>query len=312
LALKRIRFLLLSEDAGRVKKITIPRVLFVLSILLFLSSTAYFLFILGDYKSLRAQAPKLAQIQKEYEHQKEHFDHLSRKLEGMSLKMGELDEFDRRLKGLVELESTEERLAGGGDAIGSTSQDLIQWMNRSWEERNGASLADRPKLLEFQKFLQKERGLHASTPSLWPVRGWVTSPFGPRISPITGEREFHRGIDVAAKKHAPVLAPADGIVSAVALDPVFGQVLTLRHGYGMVTRYAHLNKFLVKEGQFVMRGEVIALVGETGRTLGPHLHYEVHLNGVAVNPLRIPWRGAGSFAPDARSLDPFVREPHKP
>ena len=126
----------------------------------------------------------------------------------------------------------------------------------------------------------------AHTPSLWPTKGWVSSRFGQRVSPFTNEREFHKGLDISTSKLSPIIAPADGVVSSVRWDHGYGKILTINHDYGLKTKYAHLEDSLVKKGQYVKRGQKIALVGATGRTTGPHLHYEVHLNGAPVNPLR--------------------------
>ena len=113
----------------------------------------------------------------------------------------------------------------------------------------------------------------------------MSSRFGNRLSPFTGRKEFHKGIDIATKMGAPIIAPANGIVSHIGYDRGYGKILTINHGYGIKTRYAHLKKILVKKGQYVKRDQKIALVGNTGRSTGSHLHYEVHLNRVSVNPL---------------------------
>jgi murein DD-endopeptidase MepM/ murein hydrolase activator NlpD len=139
---------------------------------------------------------------------------------------------------------------------------------------------------ELHKFLESQKILLASTPSIWPTKGWMSSRFGYRTSPFTGQKEFHKGIDISTRMNAPVIAPANGIVSHVGWNHGYGRVLTIEHGYGVKTKYAHLQKILVKKGKHVKRGETVALVGSTGRSTGPHLHYEVHLNRVAVNPLR--------------------------
>ena len=109
---------------------------------------------------------------------------------------------------------------------------------------------------------------------------------GPDTFPFTGRKEFHKGIDISTRIKSPIYAPADGIVSFMGRDRGYGKMVWLRHGNGILTKYGHLNTALVKKGQHVKRGETIALVGNTGRSTGPHLHYEVHLNGVAVNPIR--------------------------
>jgi murein DD-endopeptidase MepM/ murein hydrolase activator NlpD len=136
------------------------------------------------------------------------------------------------------------------------------------------------------KSLESKRNLLAATPSLRPTVGWISSSFGYRVSPFTGRREFHKGLDIATRKGTPIIAPADGVVTFAGKKWLMGNLLTLDHGYGMLTRYGHIYKILKKKGDRVKRGEVIALVGNTGRSTGPHLHYEVRLNGVPVNPIK--------------------------
>ncbi len=123
-------------------------------------------------------------------------------------------------------------------------------------------------------------------PAAWPVRGWVTSEFGPRREALTGRREFHPGIDIAAPISTPIFAPADGSVLFVGERPIYGQYLILRHGHGLTTHYGHLSRTLVLEGQTVREGEQIARVGNSGQSTGAHLHYEVRLHDVPVDPRR--------------------------
>ncbi|MCP4694110.1 MAG: M23 family metallopeptidase [Desulfobacterales bacterium] len=151
-------------------------------------------------------------------------------------------------------------------------------------------LLDQAAQLQHQGFdslvgvLQNQQNLLASTPAIWPVKGWVTSTFGRRKSPFTGLREFHKGLDIATRKGTPIIAPADGVVSAVGTKGFLGKMIAVDHGHGIVTRFGHLQKALKKRGDKVKRGDVIALVGATGRVTGPHVHYEVRLNGLPVNP----------------------------
>ena len=126
----------------------------------------------------------------------------------------------------------------------------------------------------------------AATPSIRPVRGWVTSGFGPRISPFTQQLAMHDGLDIGAPPATPVRAPAGGRVAVVGNDTKLGRLVALDHGYGIETEYGHLAKALVREGQKVRRGDIIGLVGSTGLSTGPHLHYMVKVNERAVNPER--------------------------
>lgn len=141
-------------------------------------------------------------------------------------------------------------------------------------------------LQHLYELLRDQSSLMAATPSIWPVRGWVSSHYGKRISPFTGQVKHHHGVDIPAPTGTKVIAPADGVVIKVGTESGYGKMISIRHGYGMVTRYGHNSKNLVKVGQKVKRGEVIAEVGNTGRSTGPHLHYEVRINGVPVNPAK--------------------------
>jgi murein DD-endopeptidase MepM/ murein hydrolase activator NlpD len=136
----------------------------------------------------------------------------------------------------------------------------------------------------LKSYFEDQQALLASAPSIWPVRGWVTSDFSVRLDPYTGERVMHEGLDVAAANGTPVRAPADGTVVFNGMEGGYGHVLVLDHGYGLKTRYGHLSRIDVKLGEKVKRGQFVAAVGNTGRSTGPHLHYEVRVNGVADNP----------------------------
>jgi murein DD-endopeptidase MepM/ murein hydrolase activator NlpD len=124
----------------------------------------------------------------------------------------------------------------------------------------------------------------ASTPSLAPVSGFFSDGFGWRRDPIDGSREFHKGVDIVAPSGTPVRASADGLVTAAGRMAGYGAMIHLAHGYGLGTRYGHLSRVMVAPGQRVKRGDVIGLVGSTGRSTGPHLHYEVFRTGVQVDP----------------------------
>ena len=123
-------------------------------------------------------------------------------------------------------------------------------------------------------------------PLRWPVRGPVRSEFGMRQSPLSGEPEDHKGIDIGSPPGTPVQSPAAGTVVAASSGGGYGRHVTVDHGYRVKSRYGHLEKLDVKVGQHVEKGDVIGLVGSTGRSTGPHLHYEVLVEGKQVNPRR--------------------------
>ncbi len=138
-----------------------------------------------------------------------------------------------------------------------------------------------------------------SAPNLWPVEGQVTASFGERIDPFNGEGAFHSGVDISANVGSAVIAPADGSVTFADFLGGYGRAIMVDHGHGISTRYGHLSSFAVTAGQYVHRGDTIGYVGTSGRTTGPHLHYEVRINDVPVNPykyLRLTLAHLGGFA----------------
>jgi murein DD-endopeptidase MepM/ murein hydrolase activator NlpD len=138
-----------------------------------------------------------------------------------------------------------------------------------------------------------------AAPNLWPVDGQVTGSFGERIDPFNGEGAFHSGVDIGTSYGAQIIAPADGVVTFTDVMGGYGKAIMINHGNGISTRYGHLSGFAVTAGQRVHRGDVIGYVGESGRSTGPHLHYEVRINDIPVNPykyLRITLAHSGGFA----------------
>ena len=298
MALKKTTLFFVPEGTNKVKQFRFPRFFPLFFDLFFLSFSALFVWIINDYQAIKVQLPRLAQLEKENRLKEEQFILMAKRIDQVSQRMCELKEFDRKLKVMVNLETGENNAqmggVGGSDPTSSnpahtmakSHKELVLSMHRSLDNLDNEVALGEQNKAELHKFLEQQKTLLASTPSIWPTRGWVTSRFGYRTSPFTSRREFHKGVDISARKNAPIVAPADGIATGIEWHNGYGRVLTIKHGYGVVTRYAHLQKALVKQGQYVKRGETVALVGNSGRTTGSHLHYEVHLNGVPINPLR--------------------------
>jgi murein DD-endopeptidase MepM/ murein hydrolase activator NlpD len=141
------------------------------------------------------------------------------------------------------------------------------------------------RLSYVRRDVERQEALVGAHPSIWPTYGWLTGTFGGRPDPFTGERAFHQGLDISTSKGQPVYATANGTVESAAYTGEYGNLIVLRHDFGLSTRYGHLSKFSVTPGQPVRRGDVIGLVGSTGRSTGAHLHYEVLANGKLINPL---------------------------
>jgi len=202
---------------------------------------------------------------------------------------GRLDEFEERASrlalatGIQSGEGSEGSLGGhhgqvsaGGPftRVTESPQELIS---------QGDLIARR--LGEVEEEVRVRGARLIATPTIAPVMGIITDGFGRRKDPFTGRIAFHRGLDLSARRGTPVLAPADGIVVFAERNAGMGRMVRISHGFGYTTAYGHLSKILVKPGDSVHRGDQIGLVGSTGRSTGSHLHYEVHVDGKAVNPL---------------------------
>jgi hypothetical protein len=180
---------------------------------------------------------------------------------------------------------------GGDDeelSAGAPSAQPGEWLAPLDERAThlGASAEERVASLgRLLTQLEDKQDKLASSPSIWPSKGWLTSRFGFRVSPFTGRRQMHAGLDIAAAAGTPVIAPARGRATFVGPKGPLGRALVIDHGYGVRTMYGHTQEIFVKPGDTVERGQRIALIGNTGRSTGPHLHYVVEVNGVSRNPL---------------------------
>ena len=139
---------------------------------------------------------------------------------------------------------------------------------------------------ELLRVLRENRDTIAAMPTVWPVEGFISSPFGVRSSNFSGRGEFHKGLDIRARPGTPIIAPGKGTVSFAGGDGAYGLSVEIQHNRTITTKYGHLQRIIVREGQQVRRGDIIGFVGSTGRSTGPHLHYEVKLGGLHVNPMR--------------------------
>lgn len=208
-----------------------------------------------------------------------------------------LDQLESKVRDLLKVVAeSDTQLAIGGKEV-DLSKDLSAVSKRKekqyFEDLNETlallsnKLQERENSLsELVDILEEQRLFYLSTPSILPVDGWISSKFGYRISPFTDRRVFHEGIDIASMYGSDVKATANGLVIFAGYKPGYGNMVSIDHGFGFVTRYGHNSKILVKVGDRVSKGDVIAKVGNTGKSTGPHCHYEVLVNGVPVNPLK--------------------------
>lgn len=277
----------------KIRKKTIKIGLY-LSAFALLSVTFFFC----DYIQVKKKAYEVARLREQTEAQRSEIHFFSSKIEELEKQVSRLKDFDKKIRIIANLERGQnptpfmgmggpspsdlrEKLKGDKDEKG-----LVQQMKADVERLQSEATSRETSLSELERVLQTKREILVHTPSIWPVQGWVTSDFGFRANPFTGLTQMHEGIDISNRTGTIVVAPANGFVSDIGNDYAHGKFLIISHGFGMTTRYSHLNKTLVKVGQKVKRGDKIAEVGTTGKTTGPHLHYEVKLNSIPVNPMR--------------------------
>jgi murein DD-endopeptidase MepM/ murein hydrolase activator NlpD len=199
---------------------------------------------------------------------------LHQKLDGVSKQLSDFEARTRRLAIVAGLSETVRPGVGGPAAAPGSGADLAG---------QSTLLASRLSLLETQFSNRREK--IAETPTVWPVHGVVNSGFGVRADPFTGQPARHEGLDISVPRSEPVLATADGVVLRSGWAGEYGKAIAIAHGNRYETLFGHLEQTLVAEGQRVHRGDRVGLVGSTGRSTAPHLHYEIHVDGHAVNPL---------------------------
>lgn len=259
---------------------------------------------LWDYFRLKSETAHLHSLHTSLWEQKEQIveqkDQIlafSRKIDQIYAQLADLQDFEKKIRILANLEAEGDETnifgMGGSDPeqsdpaamVKGDYPTLLRSMHAELKEMSSTAHNQQHSFSSIFHLLEEKRSLLAATPSIRPVSGWISSGFGYRSSPFTGRREFHRGLDIATHPGTSIIAPADGTVTFAGNRGLMGKMVTIDHGFGMVSRYGHVQKTLKQKGERVKRGETIALVGSTGRSTGPHLHYEVLLNGVPVNPM---------------------------
>jgi murein DD-endopeptidase MepM/ murein hydrolase activator NlpD len=204
------------------------------------------------------------------------------RIEHIGTTLDRVERFDQKLRALTLLPDPQRNLAVGATEPNHSVNPV--GLSSRLDRLSAEATRQEQSLKELQAYFQTQRARLASSPSIWPARGWVTSDFGNRLDPYTADRAMHQGLDIAAPFGKDVVSPSDGTVVFSGLEDSYGKVLVIDHGYGVKTRYGHLAQIDVKPGERVSRGQKIGTVGNTGRSTGPHLHYEVRVNGVAENP----------------------------
>ncbi|MBN1662282.1 MAG: peptidoglycan DD-metalloendopeptidase family protein [Deltaproteobacteria bacterium] len=253
-------------------------------------------YVVYDYIHLKKVKVELSGLMARTKEQNKQLEGLVAKVNELAVRLEDLRQFDKKVRIMANLEGNrrkQQTLGIGGPVsdgaflqtrLDGDRQAFIRDMNKNMEKLMTDAALQEASFNGLLQHFKGQKSILAAKPHLWPTEGWVTSGFGYRTSPFTGGREFHRGIDIAARMGKEIIAPADGVVAAVARLPEEGLMIRINHGYGIATVYAHLSKTAVERGGVVKKGNVIGYVGNSGRSTGPHLHYAVYVNDVAVNP----------------------------
>jgi len=256
-------------------------------------------YLIYEYNDVKDKVWELQSMREELMQQKAQVQNFALNILDYKRQMFLLRDLDTKLRRVVSLgprDKAQQVLGIGGPdelglqnltSMGEKRQDeALKEMHQELTQLKGAASKQEASLQMLIEYFEDKRSLYASTPSVWPVRGWVTSPFGNRTSPFSGILKFHEGMDIAAQTGTPVVAPADGVVIKAGFSTGYGNMVEISHGYGLKTVFGHNSRLNVKAGQRVKRGDVISYVGDTGSSTGPHLHYEVRVNGLPVNPVK--------------------------
>jgi murein DD-endopeptidase MepM/ murein hydrolase activator NlpD len=306
---KKISFVVLSNSGAPAKQISASKTSIRLVSVFLAACLIFFGYVIYDYFQLKETTVHLKDREVhltselvEIQNQRKQIQELAGEINSLKNKLVALNNFETKIRIIANIEKTDEskNIFGVG---GSVPEDLdarlplmekhnslMRDMHEQIDELNRASIHQQNEFESLLKSLEDQQNLLASTPAIRPIsRGekfWVTSKFGFRQSPFTGQREFHQGYDISTREGTPIMATADGVVIYAGRKGLLGNTIIIDHGHGMVTRYGHCQEFLKKRGEKVKRWEPIALVGDTGRSTGPHVHYEVRLNGIPVNPFK--------------------------
>lgn len=293
--LKKLNIMIFSPDDGKTYNFTIPSVLIKSIIILnifILITFGIMGFLFHKYIPKRGY---IAKLEKENKVLKEQLSTFSNKISKLNDDIKRLNTLTTKLRIMANLNIKKENEEGvGGPSFEEVKNfiDLNEIQDENIKKIHYAidklkfELAQEDKnIKELFNYLKKKNIKLSCTPSIMPAEGWISSPFGYRRDPFTGRRRFHEGIDISNRAGTPVVAPADGIVVFTGRDGGYGNLIVISHGYGISTRFGHLKKIFVKPGQKVQRGDIIGEIGNTGRSTGPHLHYEVRIYGKPVNPI---------------------------
>jgi murein DD-endopeptidase MepM/ murein hydrolase activator NlpD len=308
-ASKNFTLMIVPEAHAQVRRVQVPRrALYAGGIVVF-ALLGSLMLLLVHYAYIVGQVFEASQLRDQNAVLKQRIAELQTKVDDVDQRLVQLKGFDEKLRAMTDLRDDERGLAmgplpanpqGGADvptdidpfAVPLAGDDpAVDQLREALLDSRLVGLAheanrELQSLSELVDYFSVREVMLKSTPSIAPARGLLTSGFGLREDPFTGGHSMHSGLDIATREGAEVIAPASGVVIFAGEKAAYGNCIVVDHGRDINTLYGHLSAILVKPGDKVERGQHIGKVGSTGRSTGPHLHYEVRLNGVPVNPRR--------------------------
>jgi murein DD-endopeptidase MepM/ murein hydrolase activator NlpD len=305
-----VTLMIIPERTRRVHKLVVPFLFFKIGVLS-VGLLLVFLFVVGiDYVHVLGRMAENKQLKGENFRLRQEMQVIRNKVESMEDTIERVRNYAKKLQVLTGQGGKQDPMPTGpldegrlrepssdpGSAKSNqrSSLDLLetspepaidrQTLNARVESLQKVSMFTESSLDHLQRYLLMQKTIASATPSLLPIAGWISSSFGYRRHPLDGAYRLHTGVDIVAEPETPVRSPADGLIIYSGTREGYGKVLVIDHGFGIRTLFAHNSRLFVNPGERVKRGEILSLVGSTGQSTGPHLHYEVRKNGIPVNP----------------------------
>lgn len=292
-ARREFNLLVVHRDGRRITRLTLPRWLILTVLGLVLAVPASVTVIYNDYLQLRSQRASLNELTVRVAEQQGIIDASQSKMRQILAEIdGWRDLHAKILEPFGPEDGSAKRVTGIGGGTGparSAETPGSAAIGDELERLTGIVTEEGDNLRALERFLGRATRVLAALPSRWPVRGQINSAYGGRTSPWSAKSEFHSGLDIGARVGTPVKSPAPGTVVFAGVNAEYGQTLIIDHGNETKSLYGHLSKLSVTVNQKVQRGDLIAMTGNTGRSSGPHLHYEIQVKGQSVNPTSYLW-----------------------
>lgn len=282
---KRFTLMIIPEEGEKIRRIKVRRGLVtfaVTGLVVFLGVFSFFVYSHFNSQFEKSELQRLRLVNGQQRHD---MQRLTANVDNMRKDLLSLAETEARVRQLADFDSSPKAVpvAIGGIPEGTNTENVDALQQKINQLQLAIDLR-RQSQEDVRNFLNDQVSLSRATPNGWPTKGWITSYFGMRQIPNGTGRRIHEGLDIAANTGTPVYATADGVVARVEYSRSYGKTVIVDHGYGYRTLYAHNSKTSVKRGTRIRRGDKLSEVGNTGISTGPHVHYEVQLNGVPIDP----------------------------